>query len=136
MNLFFISSDVLMTLRSPRRNECIFLISLLLSKMYWVPIAVKEAVRSKRIHWILSVWQLILIYYMLMNSSILIFHLMLNFSSFIFISIQSLKRYLVALFIGMRSPLTIKLLLLMLLIISHILVRIHLKAISFFYNNK
>ena len=136
MNLFFISFDVLMILRSPRRNECIFLISLLLSKMYWVPIAVKEAVRSKRIHWMLSAWRFILIYYHLMNSSILILHLMLNFSSYIFISIQSLKRYFVALIIGMRGPLTNGLLLLLLLIISHILVRIHLKAISFFYNNK
>jgi hypothetical protein len=114
----------------------LFLTSLLLSKKYRVSIAVKKVERSKWIHRVLSDRQFILIYYHLMYSSILILHLMLNFSSYIFISIQSLKRYLVALLIGMRGPLTNGLLLLLLLIISHILVRIHLKAISFFYNNK
>ena len=134
LNLLLVPSSVIMILRSPRWKECIVLISLLLSKMYWVPIAVKEAVRSKRIHWMLIAWKFILIRYLLLNSSILILYLLMNFS--IFILIQSIMRYWVSFLFVMRSPLTYGLLLLLLLIISHFLIWIHLKAISFFYYYK
>ena len=70
----------------------------------------------------LSSGKFILIRNLSLTSSIFILYLMLNLSDYIFISIQSVKRYLVSFLIGMRSPLTIGLLLLLLLAISHILV--------------
>ena len=126
LNLFLIPSSVLMILRSPARNEYLFLTSLLLSKKYRISIAVKIVVRPKRIHGMLSTCKFILICYLLVAFSVLILHPTLNLSAYILISIQSMKRYLVTFLVGMRSPLTTGLLLLLLMIISHILVRIHL----------